>query len=91
MSALGHLYPFSLLLPQVTSAKGLSGSYLPLSMVGVRQKIKDYFWNNPLGWGATYHAHPVAMACAYETVKFMLKEQIVQKVQSLEPVMMQDT
>ena len=59
-------------------------------MVGVRQKIKDYFWNNPLGWGATYHAHPVAMACAYETVKYMLKEQIVQKVQSLEPVMMQD-
>ena len=27
-----------------------------------------------VGWGATYHAHPVALACAYETVKYMLKE-----------------
>ena len=26
-----------------------------------------------VGWGATYHAHPVALACAYETVKYMLK------------------
>ncbi|CAL1135235.1 unnamed protein product [Cladocopium goreaui] len=75
---------------QVTSAKGLTGSFLPLSMVGVRQKIKDYFWENPVGWGATYHAHPVALACAYETVKYMLKEQIVEKVQKLEPVMMQE-
>jgi len=74
----------------VTSAKGLTGSFLPLSMVGVRQKIKDYFWEHPVGWGATYHAHPVALACAYETVKYMLKEEIVEKVQRLEPVMMQE-
>ena len=39
----------------------------------VRQNIKDHFWTNPVGWGATYHAHPVAMACAYETLKHMLK------------------
>lgn len=74
----------------ITSAKGLTGSYLPLSMVGVRQKIKDYFWKNPIGWGATYHAHPVAMACAYETVKYMLKEDILGNVQRLEPVMMEE-
>ena len=30
--------------------------------------------NAKVGWGATYHAHPVALACAYETVKYMLKE-----------------
>jgi len=64
----------------VTSAKGLTGSYVPMSMVGVRQKIKDHFWKNPVGWGATYHAHPVAMACAYETVKHMLKEDILGNV-----------
>ncbi|CAJ1364119.1 unnamed protein product, partial [Effrenium voratum] len=74
----------------VTSAKGLTGSFLPLSMVGVRQKIKDHFWTNPVGWGATYHAHPVAMACAYETLKHMLKAKILEHVQSLEPVMMQE-
>eukprot|EP00933_Yihiella_yeosuensis_P040667 TRINITY_DN35005_c0_g1_i1.p1 TRINITY_DN35005_c0_g1~~TRINITY_DN35005_c0_g1_i1.p1 ORF type:complete len:584 (-),score=127.68 TRINITY_DN35005_c0_g1_i1:398-2149(-) len=74
----------------VTSAKGLSGSFLPLSLVGVRQKIKDHFWKNAIGWGATYHAHPVAMACAYETVKHMLKEDLVGNVQRLEPVMMDE-
>merc|ERR1719221_796702 len=28
-----------------TSAKGLTGSWQPLSVVGVRQKLKDYFWD----------------------------------------------
>eukprot|EP00933_Yihiella_yeosuensis_P019272 TRINITY_DN15628_c1_g1_i1.p1 TRINITY_DN15628_c1_g1~~TRINITY_DN15628_c1_g1_i1.p1 ORF type:complete len:577 (-),score=107.89 TRINITY_DN15628_c1_g1_i1:127-1857(-) len=74
----------------VTSAKGLTGSYLPLAMVGVRQKIKDHFWKNPIGWGATYHAHPVAMACAYETVKYILKENIVGHVQNMEKVMLEE-
>jgi len=74
----------------VTSAKGLTGSYMPMSMVGVRQKLKDHFWKNPVGWGATYHAHPVAMACAYETVKHMLKEDILGNVKKLENVMFQE-
>lgn len=73
----------------VTSAKGLTGSYLPLAMVGVRQHIKDHFWKNPVGWGATYHAHPVALACAYETVKYMLKEDILSNVKKLEKVMLE--
>merc|ERR1712048_1507161 len=38
----------------VTSAKGLSSAYLPLAVVGMRQKIKDYFLDSPLGWGATF-------------------------------------
>merc|ERR1719409_1764660 len=37
-----------------TSAKGLTGSWQPLSVVGVRQKIKDFFWNQPTGWGSTF-------------------------------------
>lgn len=90
----GHLFGFQHfegVIPDiVTSAKGLTGSYMPLSMVGVRQKIKDHFWKNPVGWGATYHAHPVAMACAYETLKFMLKEDILGNVNKLEPVMLEE-
>uniref|UniRef100_A0A7S1AS39 Uncharacterized protein n=1 Tax=Noctiluca scintillans TaxID=2966 RepID=A0A7S1AS39_NOCSC len=73
----------------VTSAKGLTGAYLPLAMVAVRQPIKEFFETNPLGWGATYHAHPVAVACAYECVKHMFKEDFRGKVAALQPVMIE--
>jgi len=74
----------------VTSAKGLTASFLPLAMVGLRQKIKDYFWKNPIGWGATYHAHPVSVACAYETIKYMVDKDILGHVQSLQPLFFEE-
>jgi len=37
-----------------TCAKGLSGSYLPLSATGFRSDIHNYFKTNPLGWGTTF-------------------------------------
>ena len=35
-------------------------------------------WNNtrPMGWGATFANHPVAMACAYECVKHTIKHNL---------------
>jgi len=74
----------------VTSAKGLSGAYLPLSMVGVRRHIQDFFMDQPLGWGATYHAHPVAMACAYECVKHTVEHKLPERAKKLQKVMMEE-
>jgi taurine--2-oxoglutarate transaminase len=74
----------------VTSAKGLTGAMLPLSMVGVRENIKRWFHDNPLGWGATYHAHPVAMACAYESVKYLIEQKLPERAKALEPIMMEE-
>lgn len=74
----------------VTSAKGLTGAYLPMSMVGCRQHIKDFFMENPLGWGATYHAHPVAMACAYECVKHTVEQRLPQRAKKLQKVMIEE-
>lgn len=74
----------------LTSAKGLSAAYLPLAVVGVRQKIKDYFMDRPLGWGATFANHPVAMACAYECVKHTLKHDLAGNAAALEPVMVEE-
>jgi len=72
----------------VTSAKGLSGAWLPLSMVAVRTEIKEFFEDTPLGWGATYHAHPVSMACAYESIKFMLEGDMLNHAKKvIEPVL----
>ena len=76
-------------LPDIfTSAKGLSGAWQPIAVVGARQEIRDFFENNALGWGATFHAHPVAMACAYEVMKHFVKEDILGHVNNvLAPVM----
>jgi adenosylmethionine-8-amino-7-oxononanoate aminotransferase len=74
----------------LTSAKGLSAAYLPVAVVGLRQKIKDYFMDKPLGWGATFANHPVAMACAYECVKHTVKENLAANAAALEPVMVEE-
>lgn len=74
----------------VTSAKGLSASYLPVSMVGVRQHLKDFFETKPLGWGATYASHPVSLACAYETIKYLIKHDLVGRAASLEKIMIHE-
>lgn len=71
----------------VTSAKGLTGAYLPLSMVAVRSHIKEYFESTPLGWGATFHAHPVSLAAGYECLKFVLENDLVGRAKRvIEPV-----
>jgi adenosylmethionine-8-amino-7-oxononanoate aminotransferase len=74
----------------MTSAKGLSGAYMPIAVVGVRQKIKDFFMDKPMGWGATFANHPLAMACAYEVLKHTIKEDLPAKAAALEPVMVEE-
>jgi len=70
----------------VTAAKGITAAALPLSMTACRRHIMEAFEDKALGWGSTYQAHPVAMACAYENVKYLIKEDIVGHVQRLAPV-----
>mmetsp|Transcript_9352 Transcript_9352/g.14073 ORF Transcript_9352/g.14073 Transcript_9352/m.14073 type:complete len:495 (-) Transcript_9352:95-1579(-) len=71
----------------VTSAKGLTSASLPLSMMAVRAHLMEAFDHMPLGWGSTYQAHPVAMAAAYENVKYMIKNDIVGHVKKLAPTL----
>lgn len=70
----------------LTAAKGLSSAALPISMMAVRKHIQDAFEEKPLGWGSTYAAHPVAVACAYENVKYLIKSDVIGHVQKLAPM-----
>jgi len=70
----------------ITAAKGITSSSLPLSMTACRRHIMEAFEDKPLGWGSTYQAHPVALAAAYETVKYLVKEDVIGNVQRLAPV-----
>lgn len=74
----------------ITSAKGLTGAFLPMSLVGCREHIRQHFVDNALGWGATYHAHPVAMACAYECVKHIVSTKMPENAKKMQPVMMEE-
>lgn len=60
----------------VTFAKGVSGAYIPMSGVALRQPLYEHFYNNPSGIGNTYSAHPVACAVAYATIKYTLDKDI---------------
>ena len=46
----------------------------------------DFFEDKPLGWGSTYQAHPVAMATAYENIKYLIQQNIVGRAQNMAPV-----
>ena len=70
----------------VTAAKGISSAALPISMCAVNKTIMESFQDKSIGWGSTYQAHPVAMACAYENVKHLIKEDIIGHVQRLFPI-----
>merc|ERR1712039_1059195 len=88
---MGGFQHFEGVIPDImTSAKGLSAAYLPISVVGVRQKIKDFFMDQPMGWGATFANHPVAMACAYEALKHTIEHNLAGRAAALEPVMVEE-
>jgi taurine--2-oxoglutarate transaminase len=71
----------------VTSAKGLTSAYLPLGMMGVRDKIADHFRKNVFSGGLTYNAHPVCLAAADAVLDVLLEEGLVENAARLEHVM----
>jgi len=73
-----------------TFAKGVSGSYIPLAGVGVKQEVHDFFKKNPLGYGSTYASHPVACAAGYATIKHMIENKITDHVQNVAAPVMQE-
>lgn len=90
----GHMFGFQhydgVLPDMVSFAKGVSGAYVPMSGVALRQPLYEHFYDHPSGIGNTYFAHPVACAAAYATIKYTLEHDIVGKVQKVEPVMKEE-
>lgn len=53
----------------LTTAKGITGAYLPLSLMATDRKISEYFNDNYFAHGHTYEAHPVPLAAAYAAIR----------------------
>ena len=74
----------------LTTAKGLSSGYAPISAVMVNEKVYAPIARNSgtigtFGHGFTYSGHPVSCAIALETLKIYEEDNVVSHVQSLMP------
>ena len=75
----------------ITTAKGLSSGYLPIGAVIIGQKVAEPFWQpgstEVFRHGYTYSGHPAAAAVALANLNLIEREQLVQRVAALEPVL----
>ena len=72
------------------TAKGLTSGYLPMGAVLVSGRVAEPFWNTPgLIWrhGYTYSGHATAAAVASVNLDIMEREQLVDRVADLAPVL----
>ncbi len=75
----------------ITTAKGLSSGYLPIGAVICSERVTEPFWRAGSGevfrHGYTYSGHPTAAAVALANLDLIEREQLVQRVAALEPVL----
>lgn len=84
----GFMHTDPIIIPDiVTMAKGINGAVLPLGAVVVRDHVREHFLTHPIGTGTTYNSHPVSLASAYASLKLMLKNNVVENVRKMEPIM----
>lgn len=71
----------------VTTAKGLTSSYVPLGMMAVSDRIANHFRDNVFWGGLTYNAHAYCLEVADAVIDTLLEEKMVENAARLEPVL----
>ena len=76
----------------ITFAKGVTSGYMPLGGVLVGERVRTPFWDEPVAGavfrhGYTYTGHAGAAAAAMANLDILEREQLVERVASLEPVL----
>jgi putrescine---pyruvate transaminase len=76
----------------VTFAKGVTSGYMPLGGVLVGERVRAPFWDEPVAGavfrhGYTYSGHSGAAAAAIANLDIIERENLVQRVRELEPVL----
>ena len=71
----------------ITSAKGLTSSYVPLGAVGIRREVAAHFDDHPFAGGLTYNSHPVGLAAALATIRVYEEDGLVEHSAKMGEVM----
>ena len=71
----------------MTTAKGLTSSYLPLGAVAISPEIAAYFEDNVYYGGLTYNSHPLSCAAAMAAIQVLEDDDLVGNARRMEPVM----
>jgi taurine--2-oxoglutarate transaminase len=71
----------------MSTAKGLTSSYLPLGAVAIAPEIAAYFDDHVFYGGLTYNSHPLSCAAALAAIQVLEEDDLVGNAARLEPVM----
>jgi taurine---2-oxoglutarate transaminase len=84
----GKLFAFehqNIVPDMVTTAKGLTSSYVPLGLVAFSDRIANHFRDNVFWGGLTYNAHAYCLEVAEAVIDVLLEEKMIENVNRLEP------
>jgi taurine--2-oxoglutarate transaminase len=71
----------------MSTAKGLTSSYLPLGAVAISPEIAAHFEDNVYYGGLTYNSHPLSSAAALAAIQVLEEDDLVGNAKRMEPVM----
>jgi taurine--2-oxoglutarate transaminase len=71
----------------ITCAKGLTSSYLPLGVVGMRPQVAAYFEEHVFAGGLTYNSHAVCLAAALATIRVYEEDELIEHAAKMGGVM----
>ena len=71
----------------ITCAKGITSSYLPLGVVGMRPKVAAYFEDHVFAGGLTHNSHAVCLAAALATIRVFEEDGLIEHAAKMGEVM----
>lgn len=63
----------------LTTAKGITGAYVPLSLTATSHEIAEHFEENMFSHGHTYEAHPLTLLPAVAAIEEYQKKHLIEK------------
>jgi taurine--2-oxoglutarate transaminase len=67
----------------LTTAKGITGAYIPLSLTATTREVADYFEDHYFAHGHTYEAHPLTLAAGVAAVAEYKRMNLIERARQM--------